>query len=81
MRIRTKEEVEAEFRETMEEYHEAFRLACPNRGHGYFGWRCPQYVPKMNEAIVHIKNLYLELNRIKIRDWENRAKQHSEEQL
>lgn len=50
-------------------------MDCANlhRGKGYWSWGDPSYVPKINECSHHMRNLHLELNRIKIREWERRA--------
>ena len=74
MRVRTVEEVYKEMKECNEEWKYYLECANLNNGKGYWTWGDPSYVPKMNACLRHRKNLYLELNRIKIREWEQRAK-------
>lgn len=74
MRIRTIEEIQKEIDENYSEYKELKRYAGGHYRDGCYVWRNPEYLHKMNEVIRHIKNLKLELNRAKMKEWENRVK-------
>lgn len=73
MRIRSVQEVEQEIRDCLEEYRYYYNCAKPHKGNGYWGWGDSSYVSKMNECTHHLRNLKLELNRSRIREWERRA--------
>lgn len=73
MRIRSVQEVRQEMKECLEELRYYIDCANLHKGKGYWSWGDPSYVPKINECNHHMRNLYLELNRIKIREWERRA--------
>lgn len=73
MRIRSVQEVRQEIKECLEERRYYIDCANLHKGKGYWSWGDPSYVPKINECNHHMHNLHLELNRIKIREWEKRA--------
>lgn len=77
MRIRTVEEVHKDMKECMEEWNYYLECANLHKVDRYWTWGDPSYVPKMNACLAHLRNLHLELNRIKIREWEQRAKLRS----
>lgn len=73
MRIRPVREVDAEIIETMKEYRWAYNCAHLRTGPHCYGWLYPEFVPIMNKCSDHIKNLMLERNRSKMKEWERRA--------
>lgn len=73
MRVRSIEEIDAEISETIRKHNEAYRMAEPRNGPHCYGWLYPQYVPVMNECTRHLDNLWLERNRSKMKEWEQRA--------
>lgn len=73
MRIRPVIEVDVEIVETIKEYNWAFKSAQLRSGPHCYGWMYPEFVPIMNRCTDHLKNLMLERNRSKIKEWEHRA--------
>lgn len=75
MRVRSVEEVQKEINESYSEYKEYKEYAGLyfDKGSRCYKWRNPEYISKMNDITHHIRNLKLELNRAKIKEWEIRA--------
>lgn len=73
MRVRSVIEIQKEIEESLSEYDYLFRCAQLHHGKGYLAFGNPSVIPQMNAVQCHLKNLQLELNRSRIKEWGKRA--------
>lgn len=73
MRIRPIDEIQKEIEESLREYDYLFRCAQLNCDRGYWTFGNLSVIPEMNKVTRHLKNLKLELNRSRLKEWERRA--------
>lgn len=67
---RSIEEIEKEIRETIAEHDDLVECAGLYRTEkGYWEWKNPLLIRRINECKDHLHNLKLELNRAKQRQW------------
>ena len=71
MTKRSAEEVKLEIKECCKRYRELFEESWNFKTNR---WKTLAYLDEMNQINRHIKNLYLELNKIKFRKWDKYRK-------
>ena len=71
MRNRHPDEIKKDLEDCREEMRHLYDCAQVHKGHGHWTYGNPSVFREMNEVRSRIRNLHLELNRVRQRSWGN----------